>query len=300
MTFGKPLKSAFHHWWPQSLSKAWVDADGCVTRIESDGSKLRRPPAKFTGITNAHHIKPGESSPWNSSFEPIFDGADGAFPKLTPWLQGLEVKHTRRGTSFADRLLAAYMDKTRRRQLAECLSSLIVRSPRSRHLIRITVEDVWHNDGLTDFKASKSLIAANMPGNHPVFTNHIAGGGKFVVLKSEQAEFIFGDGFLHNFPTTADRPLSPLCLVPLLPNVSVLYFQPTVYRTYPELMTVALRPDEVTACNEIVQSYSCDYLFCRKEVPVLSESFTKGDFLELVYHRHPGVEALMAAALNFA
>lgn len=298
MPFGKPLKSAVHHWWPQSLSKAWADESDRVTRLTPKGETLCGPPGNFGGMKNAHAIKFSDDSPWNGSFESVFDGADNAFPVLTAWLLSLETKPAGRRKSFSDRLLSLRLEQARKRQLAECLSSLIVRSPWSRNKIRLGAQSSYHADGFMDWKPDKNLIAANMAHTHPVFRRHIAGGGKFVVMRAEKGEFICGDGFLHSFPSTPDRPLSPRCLIPLLPEITVLYFQPLHYFTYPELLTISLRKEEVDECNVIVQIYSRDYLFYRKEAPVMNHAFRGGQFLELTYHEHAGIEALMAAALN--
>ena len=78
----KPLKSALHHWWPQSLSKFWAHTDGRVTQLSWDGKEVRSSPSNFGAIKNAHHIKFGDDNPWNSTFEHIFDAADSQFPEL--------------------------------------------------------------------------------------------------------------------------------------------------------------------------------------------------------------------------
>jgi hypothetical protein len=83
-----------------------------------------------------------------------------------------------------------------------------------------------------------------------------------------------------------------------LPEVSVLYFQPLQYFTYPEMVTIRLRKQEVAECNAIIQIYSRDYLFYRREAPHLSEDFKCRQFLEFTYHQHPGIDALMSAVLD--
>lgn len=295
---GSKLKSADHHWWPKSLSKGWAADDGCVTQLSWNGREVRLQPHKFGAIRNAHHLKRGEDSPWNTTFEPVFDAADSNFPYLATWLMALKCKSAGARTSFEKRLLTQPLDPSRKAQLAAALSSLIVRSPRSRNNIRITIESYYQADGVTG-RVDKTLIAANMHASHGIFTKVINGGGKFVALISDGPELIFGDGFLHNFPIGTDRPLFARCLIPLLPSVAVIFVQPFMYRTQPELMTIKLRKDEVAFINRTIQIYSRDHIFYRSEKPTITDEFTRHEHLEFEYHEHPWLNDLMNSAIAF-
>jgi hypothetical protein len=88
---------------------------------------------------------------------------------------------------FDKRLLAQAIDSNRKTELAVALSSLIVRSPRSRNNIRITIEGVYESDGLTSI-VDKTLIAANMHASHSIFSRIIDGGEKFVVLITDPTQ----------------------------------------------------------------------------------------------------------------
>lgn len=299
MSSKRKLVSAKHHWWPRSLSKQWAAADGCVTQLSWDGSAVRSPPANFGVIGNAHYIKFSEDSPWNYSFESVFGSADSQFPYLAAWLLELETKSVRSKAQLKDRFLVQPLTRERRNQLAEGLSSLIVRSPRSRNNIRITIQSYASEDGIEKYPVDKKLIAANMQASHGVFTRVIDGGGKFVILISEGPELICGDGFLHNFPIGRDRPLSARCVVPVLPSVAVLFVQPTFYRTHPELITMRLRTDEINFLNYLVQVYSCDRLFYRNEKPKMVDAFARREHMELTYHQHPWLEQLIQSAVEF-
>ncbi len=255
-------------------------------------------PHKFGSIKNAHHLKRGEDSPWNSTFEHVFGGADTSFPFLSTWLMALASKPAGARIPFEKRLLAQPIEASRKLELAAALSSLIVRSPRSRNNIRITIESVYQADGLTT-KVDKTLIAANMQRSHASVTRVLAGGGKFVVLFSDGPELIFGDGFLHNFPIGTDRPLYARCLVPILPSAAILFVQSCAYRTQPELMTMRLREDEVHFLNRIVQIYSCDHIFYRAEQPLIADEFARHEHLEFEYHKHPWLESLIDCAVAF-
>jgi hypothetical protein len=293
----KALKSAQHHWWPKSLSKAWAAADGCVTQLWWDGREHRQQPGKFGSIGNAHHLKFSEDGLWNSSLEDDFRKADDAFPELTDWLLKLELKHAGKRARFHERLFAQPLTRERRHILSECLASLIVRSPYFRNNIRIAVEPA--REGLPDPRANKTLIAANMARSLGAFRNAMEGAGKFVVIVSDSKEFICGDGFLHNFPVVPDHIYSCRCIIPVLPTVTVLFVQPLVYRTQPELMTFLLRRDEVDIFNETVQIYSRDFVFYRNDKPDLVESFTCHQFLQYEYHEHLAFMSFIASVVDF-
>jgi hypothetical protein len=297
-TSANSLKSALHHWWPRSLSKLWANDCGSLTQLWWDGKEVCSQPATFGAITNAHHIKFGHDSPWNSTFEHAFQYADEVFPDLAHWLRNLDIKRVGKRASFQKRFRAQRLSLERRRQLAECLSSLIVRSPASRNKIRITAEE--HRAGLPDQRASKTLIAASIYRGKDAIRRAFESAGKFVVLRTESEEFIFGDGFLHNFHVEPECIFPVRCLVPVLPTVSVLYVQPSaiIYRTHPELSTILLRREEVAILNDIVQIYSRDFVFYRNDKPRVIDEFSRHEFLEFE-DDPPALATLIATALEF-
>jgi hypothetical protein len=120
-------------------------------------------------------------------------------------------------------------------------------------------------------------------------------GGKFVVLRASDQEFIFGDGFLHNF-SSLDHPMHARCLIPITPEIAVFYTRPRAYRTFPKLLVLNLTQEEVAVVNLTVQIYSLRYLFFRSIYPVIDEVFRQGLRLEFQYHEHPLIEGLQHAA----
>lgn len=204
------ITSERHHWWPKSLSRYWAGPDGCVTRLSWDQVETRKSPASFGISTHAHNIR--LQGGWGGSFESTFEKADGQFPALLDWLAALEPKALKQRADLTRRLTAQALPPERRRQLAECLASLIARSPGFRNLIRLTVEDA--RTGPEEVAANKTLIAANVNGCYEKFARSIGGGGKFLVAYSGFGEFVFGDGFLHNF-TSIGLAIEPICFVSL-------------------------------------------------------------------------------------
>ncbi|WP_082585077.1 DUF4238 domain-containing protein [Caulobacter sp. Root655] len=294
----KSLKSAGHHWWPEALSKSWADEAGMAHCVTCDGILIPSQPKSFGVVTNANRIVFDGGSPfWNSSFEHTFDRADSAFPSIISWLETLTSPVQASDAPMCERITPFIMENDQKDLLSECLASLISRSPNFRNRIRLTTEYYRGRFGLVDPAADKNLIAANVSRTQEVFSEAIRAGGKFAVLLSGESEFIYGDGFLHSF-STADRPHSPRCLIPLTPNIAILYTRPNRYRSYPQAFVVNLKPEEVASVNWTVQVYSKRFIFFREIYPVIDDAFRRGEHLEVEYHKHPWVEGLQEAIGN--
>lgn len=295
----KPLKSALHHWWPKSVSQFWAEVDGMTNRLSWNDQIVHAPPAQFGGMTNAHHIKLSDThSPWDSSFESKFDAADTKFPSVIDWLLNAHININVSNETISERLEPQISTEKMLENIAECIASLIVRSPRFRNQIRITTEYYRKRMGLVDFKANDPLIGANMRQCPEMFSNAIKKGGKYVILHSGACEFIFGDGFLHNFSDPVTPPVAPICLVPLVPTISMLYIKPISYRTDPRIMKMSLLPDEVEFLNQTVQVYSRDYVFFRSKRPRTVPEFSQREFLEYERHSCPWLDTLIMEVRN--
>jgi hypothetical protein len=197
--------------------------------------------------------------------------------------------------AFEQRLEAQQAPAEMVDDLITCLISLIVRSPRFRNSVRSRVEQIRSDMGLVDAEAEDGLIGINMRDCQRRFSRALGGRGKFAVLYTDSREFIFGDGFLHNFSSTTHIPMSPRWLVPLTPTICLLYARPLSYRTEPRLMTMQLTPDEVRFVNCTVQVYSRDYIFFRSQQPEIIADFSRQEFRQYPHHRHDGLDAVISA-----
>ena len=279
-----PLKSALHHWWPRSLSRFWADDTGIARQLWWNGREVTSRPETFGAIKNAHHIKlRDEGTVWDMSFEQAFSRADSQFPGLVDWLGTLESKTVDASAPLVARLCAQPLPIERKKQLSECLASLIVRSPYSRNMIKLTAEYGQQALGLRA-GVSKALIAANMRGCQEAFAKAMNGGGKFAVLSAHTKEFIFGEGFLHNFPSFATTVFSPRCIVPVTPTITLIYLRPVSYRSPPELVTIRLSDDEIEFFNDTIQVYSKDFIFYRNKKPSVIPAFGQREFLQYQYN----------------
>ena len=252
------------------MAKAWVDDEGLVTRVNARGHISRKHPSAVGYYPNHHNILSDGGSPWDTTFEPDFDAADNAFPKVIEWLEGVAAAHVR-----GQRVTSVTITQVAREPLAECLASLIVRSPRMRYVAEKNVAEFQlqhmafekpHNVHQT---AGSNLRRCQEP-----FARDIRTGGKFAFLLSETDQFAFGDGFMTNINPSPDRMLRPMVLVAITPKIAVLWFSPMQYPSYPEGVSIAVSDDEIGHFNDIVQIYAKDHLFYRGSMPTPHEAFT--------------------------
>lgn len=278
MTKQGKTKSEKHHWWPECVSKHWKNAEGNVHWLKPNGEIVVSRPKNFGSIGNGHHIKlarnPEEQSPWDQNFEPVFNDADTGFPKVIKWLQSLEHQDVPEEKELTDRFIAQSADDRQITQLVESIVSLAVRSPMQRQTGAGTAEAIRGVERLPE-RERNTLIGLNMRDSQQRAVSQIGTGGKFVVLYSPKREFIFGDGFFHNIRS----PVQPYQLnrykmiVPVTPEISVLYARPRQYIAEPRLFTFVVTPEEANTLNTVVQIYSCNSIFYRSEKPTITQDY---------------------------
>lgn len=292
------LTNAVHHWWPQTVSKFWGDENGIAHQVSCNGELVSSQPKSFGGIRNDNNIRLGGlPTPWDHSFENTFDKADGAFSSLIEWLQSLQCTLAAKEAPFKERLQPISVSDGQYGALTECLASLIVRSPNFRYRLRLTAEYYQSMMGVK-YPVPQSLIGLNARGGQEHVGGAMARRGKFAVLLSGDSEFIFGDGFLHNVSSANNPPHNPRCLIPLTPEIAVLYICPSEYRTRPRAFVMNLTSQEASFVNATVQIYSKRYLFFRGIHPVLSDEFTCDEHRAFQYHKHEWIDALERAMAN--
>lgn len=295
----KPLPGQRHHWFPKSLAKAaWIDADGMLSRTNSRGQTKRLHPSATGYGRDTHNILSEGGSLWDTTFEPDFDKADNAFPKLVAWLETIRAAHP-----GGDRSKGVRIGSAERGALAECLASLIVRSPRLRYLSeKQTGYFQVQHFGFAEPQNLHQTAGANLRRLQELFARDILTGGKFGFLIADEGTFVFGDGLMSNINPTPDRMLHPMALVAITPTVAVLWFSPMSYPSFPEGVSLRLSASEVVHANEITQIYSRDVLFHVGDPPDLHESFPQGQHCIVhsggAHHRAPEVDGWMAEVLN--
>lgn len=291
------IRGENHHWWPTSLSNFWKDEAGNIQCMRPDGStRPPQPPRSVGAISNAHNLlfRTG-SSVWDATFEDQFDKADSSFPETVNWLKSAVLNVGIVDGDIENRLAPVRMGASRHAMLAECLSSLIARSPNLRARIRKQTEEMRRSAGFADPSVDKNLVAANQQYAHSAISRTMASGGKFLLLVASDKEFIFGDGFFHNVSHITMPVSSPTCLIALTPKIGVLYTQPIQYRTFPRAFALNLTTVEVDVFNEITQIYCKDFVFFRSQKPTLSQHFERGEHLQFNYHKSPWIDSLSEA-----
>jgi len=275
-------KTARHHWWPEGVSDFWKGDDGrCEQLMITDGKlkAVRSYPRQFGAIGNGHCIKFG--GPWDTSFESEFDSADSNFPTIINSISSLE-RRENHNNKLQDRLHAQHIDSSFREKLMTCMSSLIARSPRTRNKISLRTERDRNKFGLSSNKKDlELLVAANLRGLHPRLSKLMLHGGKIAALYSDNHEFIFGDGFFNTLPISRVTNGEAMCLLPLTPWVTILFFRQSAYFRNPELVTIVLNETEVAFINEITQACSCKFIYYRHQRPEITKAFMSERYFDI-------------------
>ncbi len=275
-----------HHWWPKSLSKFWTDDEGRISRIDTKGKISRPTPTSIARITDGHNFKLG--SPWNSTFEQVFDCPDGNFPPVVELLESLVKDHRNSAPIGQLGFCPQRCEDLDLQTLCECLVSLAVRSPKFRQGVVSFVKHIRSN---IKREEHKPLIAANMKQTYNQIMINASGHGKFLVAFSDNKEFIFGDGFYHNISCGSQYMINTRILIPLTPKIIVLYANPMEYMVEPRLVTLEADDDLVELLNQTIQIYSKDCLFYRYQQPELTDEFLRSE--HLVYANDDPIKALV-------
>lgn len=287
----KNTKSAEHHYFPRAIQRFWRDADGWVHRLSSTGQQKTSKNGSFGHIRNAHHVKLADKpTVWDETFEHTFQKADTAFPALITSLLGLEFGDPLSEAPWRDRLRPVRGLNGRRPALAECVASLVVRSPSVRNLIRV---------GVASFGVAPDpdkLIAVNQKTLLGRYTPALREGGKFLIARASGNEFIFGDGCLNNFHVGgAVTPHNPRCVIALTPDLAIIYDSPMSYMSNDKICSVVLAKDEVDLINEMTMVYSKQYIYYRNHVPVDLEDLRLDAHRQFQYHNTPWLSDLLKA-----
>ena len=191
---------------------------------------------------------------------------------MIDWLKTLERRSVDGGPSRRTRFRAVAASKGRLKSLVECLISLVVRAPMYRESAVSLAE---HLRGPLRGRERQAVIGVNMRDAQRVLSESAGAGGKFAVLYSGDRELVFGDGFFHNITPPAQSMMSARLLVPLTPEIAVVYIVPSCYLTEPRLVTLVLTDAEVDALNLAVQVYARSEIFFRSQPPVVVDHFRR-------------------------
>lgn len=281
------IKTAKHHWWPETLSSYWADEEGGVTWLRPDGTSIKSPPKRFGAIKDGHTIRmgnvPGEESVWDSSFEKDFDKADESFHRVLSWINELDRCGPPFEASLTDRFVATPVSQNDFSELLVCAFSLIVRSPRFRQIAGAYSS----HHGMPGHERSVGrVMMANMRNGLDNLTKVFGGSGKAIAIFSPERELIFGDGFFTNVTPPAQHILRPRAIIPLTPSLAVLIQRPGVYMVEPNLCTLVVNQKEAEELNSVVQIYAKDAVFYRSECPSILPEFSRGEHLSFADDRN--------------
>ncbi len=281
------IKSAVHHWWPRGVSKHWVGKDGYVGAIRADGGHFRTQHGKLGGIKNAHTMKMaaiGQTSPWDHSFESLYDTADAAFPRVIEEIQALISNWMQ-----TDPSVTTYQPVSPsiwlRNNLAKSLVSLCLRGPLNRFMALDLAMKL--RNGKIDPREQNRIVGHNIMHMLNDYVRHMSGQGKVALIYSPEREFIFGDGFFHNLTTVGNINSTARMVVPLTPRISVIYAMPQSMTPEPMFHASWITAQVTEQMNATIQVYSKDELFYSNERPKISSKFQSGQFMEYDWGPNP-------------
>lgn len=282
----KKLKSERHHWWPECVSQHWAGDDGKTGWLRPDGTCLRVAAAELGVIRDGHHIRVGsdQPSPWDMSFERVFDRADNGFPQLIKWLELLDRRTVCDAQDLRQRFTAQRCNEDDLLLMTECAVSLAVRGPMNRQASVAIADDLR---GPIKSSERNALIGVNMRNSQRIAADSIGSRGKFVAVYSQSKEFVFGDGFFHNIVNVQMAPHQPKMFVPVTPNICILVCRPSSYSVEPRLSTLVLDDREADICNHAVQIYAKNAIYFRSQQPALHDDFRRAEHLRYGDPRNP-------------
>lgn len=314
MSWSTPLdKGKHHHLRPEGLIKPWAEQDKKVRSIHFKYGEKNYAPKSINALDNAHNIL---VSGRESTFEGDYDTADNSVPALLRTLDRIG----RSALDAEERTQPIEFQPGERDKLALCVASLIARSLNTREGISNGIESYF-----PEVASSQPLVAVNVKPLYKYFYEQVVSKGKFGILYAGSNNFIFGDGFLHTFPTVRMTTLiNPICLIPLTPKFSVLWINsssrigshsgvddgnliqtsPPVgpFRLMPEAVFIKLTTEEILFCNETSQVYSKEWIHYKGVKPSFHASFLRGQHEQWchngVHNAHPTLGKLADFVLS--
>lgn len=269
----KLLLGEKHHWWPKSLSKFWTDSNGLIGRVDSGGKVSRSRPKNSARIADGHNIRFG--SQWDQTFEQMFDSPDSKFPSLVEELETLVEFHRNAQCSSLDFLPHVDNDPIISKTI-ECMLSLVVRSPSFRQDVALLINSVRTT---CRSEECEPFIAANLYSAYSLLKPQTSAEGKFLIIWSPEKEFLYGDGIYNNLSISSQSLNNARILVPMTPNIAVLYALPIESTVLPKLFSIESNDNLHSLINLTTQIYSKNCLFFRRDRPELSEHFLRGEHL---------------------
>jgi len=278
----------------------WKDRRGMINLINSSGNTETRRPRrdrKIIGATEHIHTLEPEIRDENDNilwpewkFEDEFDESDDSIHKLIGWLYDLERTGNVINLSEMPRHSLALINCEHEIDKAcNFTASLIVRSPSFRARFEGKVAPYAH-----EYHRPNPIINENIRDAFPLIRKNLSAATLKFALFAQEGEFIFGDGFFHDFTPNILVALGHLrqsALVPLTPKLA-LAFMGWVSGASGGFRTIGISKTEIDDINLGTQIYAKDVLFYRDNCPVLSDDFTCGEHLKLHHRKHPFLESL--------
>ena len=276
----KGLKSERHHCWPVCVSELWSDEQGGIHRLSPDGTIRRAAPRNFGVIGNGHTVKlshdPSETTPFDECFESEFQDADSNFRSVIEFLYQICPDNSGFSELNPDRIRPHHISDDMFNRIPSCVISLAVRSPLFRERSVRLVEGLR---GPLPERERNMLIGSNIRNAFKDTVREVGGHGVLLSVHSEEAEFIFGDGFYNDIPIPVQYISNMTLFSPLTPSLAVLYARRPSQVIAERLFSIHISKEETEFLNNSIHVYSRREIFYRSQRPPVSPAFASGEHL---------------------
>lgn len=296
--------SSKHHWWPVALQSywatlrtvKWITNTGEIQSKKYDNENIAKKLRGHTIVIDPIY--------WRFNFEDEFRNADDSIhrvvgscrrlfslPKFGRFILRAAKRRITRRTGIEDFSEYFKIDQKLRKELINLCLSLLIRSPRN----RFSLERVGESFGLP---ADEEVGKMNMKSQVDGLTRHYHdgfGGNVFpLIIYSEVAEFLYGDGLLDGISGNLGQGfLRGHALVPLTPHICIFLATPHSIRRDRDARILFAAPWLVDEINSITQVYSKSQLFYASKKPKLNEFFARNEHMSYNGHVNTTVRTLL-------
>jgi hypothetical protein len=183
------------------------------------------------------------------------------------------------------------IDPILRRDLINLCLSLLIRSPRN----RFQLERVRASFGLpANEEVGKMNMKIQVDGLARHYNDSFRGNVFPLIIYSQVAEFVFGDGLLDGISSSIGQGiLRGHALVPLTPHICIFLATPHSIRHDRDARILYAQSWLVDEINSITQVYSKSQLFYASKKPKLSEFFSRNEHMSYSGHVNNTVRTLL-------
>ncbi len=281
------VKGATHHWWPTTLQGCWINSESGINRLINGSKVVSVGLGASGGVSDGHNVNLPDG--WAYSFEPDFHEADDCVHRVVPYVQ--QQVRSMVENSVHGQLKAIEENSAICNDLGSIVSGLLVRYPRTRRAVQLTVNDLRSDE--MQIGSRDALIAMNLANRHIPLSSWLGRFGNFLFIQSTESEFVFGDGIYSNIDTRMPGNSNCFAFVALAPDTMVLCSNLNGHVYESRLNCIFATEDFVEKVNRATIEYSIREVFFRSQKPILKPGDLNGVVRQYQYHKHPYFQSFL-------